>query len=168
MEEIWKDIEGYEGMFRVSSYGKIYSIPRPSTKGGIRKINIDKGYMYVNLRKDGKKGSNKFIHRLVAKHFIPNPENKTQVNHIDGNKLNNMVDNLEWNTPQENINHYISTSNKSYSSRFVGICLKGGKWYSRYTVNGKRVHLGYFKTEEEAYQAKLNFMRENNIINKYA
>lgn len=168
MEEIWKDIIGYEGRFTISNYGIIYSIPRPSTKGGIRIIHLDKGYKYVNLRKDGKSGRNKFIHRLVAIHFLHNYENKKQVNHIDGNKLNNKSDNLEWCTAQENINHYISNSSKNYSSKFNGVCLKDGKWCARYTFNGKRKHIGYFGTQEEAYQAKLDFMKTNNIINKYA
>ena len=165
MEEIWKDVLGYEGKYRVSNIGRVYSIPRPSTKGGFMTLLVDKGYLYCHLKSFGK-GKNIFIHRLVAKHYIDNPENKPQVNHIDGDKKNNIVSNLEWSTCQENISHFISQKNRK--SKHVGITLKDGKrWCARCTFNKKRVELGYFPTEEEAYQARVNFMIKNNILNKY-
>ncbi len=67
-----------------------------------------KGYLRVTLYKDGSR-KNFLIHRLIATHFIPNPENKPQVNHIDGNKINNNIDNLEWVTPSENTQHAYDT-----------------------------------------------------------
>ncbi|WNT43856.1 HNH homing endonuclease [Lactococcus phage PMBT68] len=97
MTEIWKDIIGYEGLYQVSNLGRV--------KGKRMKgLYTDKdGYYHVNLYKNGKM-TNTFVHRLVALNFIDNPENKAQVNHIDENKSNNAVSNLNWMTNKENIN----------------------------------------------------------------
>lgn len=108
MEEIWKDIEGYEGLYQVSNLGRVRSLPRRTTKGKILKTFIDyAGYEIVTLCNTNKKNpSCKFrVHRLVAQAFITNPNELPQVNHIDGNKLNNSAENLEWVTAKENINH---------------------------------------------------------------
>lgn len=105
MEEIWKDIEGYEGKYMISSCGNVKSI---NYHGGHReKIlmpNMNTGYPYVVLCKEGKI-KHMAIHRLVAKAFVPNPLMKPQVNHIDGNKRNNSFENLEWVTQLENNLH---------------------------------------------------------------
>ena len=112
--EVWKSVEGYEGLYEVSNTGKIKSIKRPRiTKGGgitivperILKPKTNKfGYCTVALSKNAK---HKFymVHRLVAFAFVPNPEGKPEINHKDGNKLNNSVQNLEWCTSQENKRH---------------------------------------------------------------
>ena len=108
MKEIWKDIEGYADLYRISNYGNVYSFGnsknvKPSKmKGWINKY----GYRMVDLYKD-KKCKHHFVSRLVAQHFIDNSENKKQVNHIDGDKLNNRVNNLEWVTGQENKEHAV-------------------------------------------------------------
>lgn len=110
MEEIWKDIKDYEGLYQISNLGnirKLRFINNIVNKEKIFKITpqiINSGYYKVVLYKDGKY-KNKCIHRLVAETFIPNEENKPQINHIDGNKLNNNVDNLEWCTRSENMKH---------------------------------------------------------------
>lgn len=90
--ETWRDVPGYEGLYRVSNLGAIYSVRYKR----FRKSSMDRyGYAVVGLNKDG--GQRQFlIHRLVASAFIPNPCNFPEVNHIDGNKQNNRVDNLEW------------------------------------------------------------------------
>ena len=105
MIEIWKDVESYEGLYRVSNYGVVIS--HKKNVPVVLKPWIHQGYAHVELFMKNKGKINK-VHRLVAKAFIPNPENKPQVNHIDGNKMNNELDNLEWSTPQENIDHAYS------------------------------------------------------------
>lgn len=101
MKEIWKPIEGYEGLYEVSNLGKVKGL----TKGIILKPEISlKGYERIILSKNCKK-KHFPVHRLVAKAFVPNPENKPQVNHKDENKLNNHATNLEWCTARENLNY---------------------------------------------------------------
>lgn len=107
--EIWKDIKGFEEYYQVSNYGNIKSLTRFD---GIRERQGQEikqslkynGYLQVGLRKNSER---KFysVHRLVAIHFIDNPENKPQVNHIDCNKQNNNINNLEWATSKENLHH---------------------------------------------------------------
>ena len=100
MKEIWRDIKGYEGLYQVSNWGKVRN-----GKGQIMFQEPNhKGYMRVRLVKSGNK-KNKRVSRLVAEAFIPNPDNLPQVNHKDGNKMNNSFTNLEWITMEENIEH---------------------------------------------------------------
>lgn len=100
--EIWKDVLGYEGRYKVSNTGKIYSKYYKRLLIG----NIDlNGYQYHTLTDDEKKCKSVKTHRIVAINFIPNSDDKATVNHIDENKLNNHVDNLEWSTVKEQINH---------------------------------------------------------------
>ena len=103
MEEIWKDVVGYEGLYQVSNMGNVKSL---NWRGlGVEK-NLylkkhNKGYLKVELASDGKRKSYT-VHMLVAIAFIPNPLCYSQINHIDENKANNCVSNLEWCTPSEN------------------------------------------------------------------
>lgn len=104
--EEWKDIKDYEGKFQVSSYGNIRNINYYGT-GIIKIVNQrpnENGYMVVSLSKN-KKTKLCYVHRLVAETFLPNPENKPEVNHIDEDKTNNRVENLEWKTHRGNCNH---------------------------------------------------------------
>lgn len=118
MKEEWKDIEGYEGLYQISNLGRVKSLERiVPLKNGRKRVQYElirkpkkayKGYLQVDLWKNHK-CSVKRINRLVAIAFIPNPENKPEVNHIDGNKENNRIDNLEWVTGKENMRHAIKT-----------------------------------------------------------
>ena len=101
MNEIWKDIEEYEGLYQVSNLGRV---KRVNTNRILSSDINSQGYLRVKLSKNSTK-SNKRIHRLVAQAFIPNPENKPQVNHIDEDKINKLVSNLNWMTAKENNNH---------------------------------------------------------------
>ena len=111
MRIIWKDIAGYEGLYQISNIGTVYSVRYKR----FRKPKTDKcGYEVVGLCKDGK--TRWFsIHRLVASALIPNPCGFPEVNHIDGNKQNNWVDNLEWCDHSANILHAYKTGLMTYS-----------------------------------------------------
>lgn len=100
--EVWKDVKDYEGSYLVSDKGRVKSL----ITGRILKPQCcGSGYLKVMLRVSYKVYKNAMIHRLVAEAFIPNPEQKKTVNHIDGNKCNNEVSNLEWATYSENLKH---------------------------------------------------------------
>lgn len=103
--EKWIDIKGFEGLYMVSDLGNIKSYKRE--ENFLTPRVLTKGYLGVILYKDRKPTAFK-VHRLVAINFIPNPENKAQVNHKDGNKHNNKISNLEWATNSENMRHSIS------------------------------------------------------------
>lgn len=124
-EEIWKDIEGYEGLYQVSNLGRVKRMRFINKNTNIEKERIKSqkirkdGYLEVALYKNGK-GKYIQVHRLVAKSFIPNPKKLPQVNHIDGNKENNCVDNLEWVTNKENVTHAIKTGLQNNSGEHNG------------------------------------------------
>ena len=109
MQEVWKDIEGYEGKYQISNLGNVKSLQYRGHEGVIRnlvpKVN-NYGRLWVELMKDGKKRQF-LIHRLVGMAFIPNPDNLPQINHMDENPKNNRVDNLEWCTGEYNVHYYI-------------------------------------------------------------
>lgn len=113
--EIWKNIIGYEGLYQISSKGRVKRLAGKclARAGKFRSVSerilnpfpnkTRYNYLYVNLNSNGIKQFR--VHRLVAIHFIPNPDNLKEVNHIDGDKNNNTVENLEWCTNLENIRH---------------------------------------------------------------
>lgn len=106
MKDIWREIKGYDGKYKINKNGIIKS------KNKILKPSKDnKGYLYVILYKNGY-GKHKSIHRLVAETFIPNSNKLKEVNHIDGNSINNNISNLEWITHSNNIRHAVNVLNK--------------------------------------------------------
>lgn len=112
-----------------------------------------KKYLCVELN-----NKNTRIHRLVAENFIPNPHNYTQVNHIDGNKENNHVDNLEWCSNRMNSIHY-------HQSKSPGVSITKSKtYYTKIYLNKKVVYLGTFKTLEEANNAYANALAQHTLV----
>lgn len=131
-EEIWKDIPGYEGYYQASNLGNIRSVDRvvingsgknshtSHIKGKMLKQYISRknGYAYVALSVNGV-SKTKRVHVLIAKTWIDNPCNKPQVNHIDGNKANNNINNLEWVTQSENMLHAYNTGLEKKNGKAV-------------------------------------------------
>lgn len=121
-DEIWKDIEGYEGLYQVSNFGRIKSLERYKKNNGgsitliseiiLKQSKNNRGYCRIHLCKDAHKKAFS-VHRLVADAFVHNPNNLTDVNHKDENKENNCADNLEWCDCNYNINY--GTHNKRIS-----------------------------------------------------
>ncbi len=146
INEIWHNIEGYEGLYQVSNYGRVKSLSRPyknqygefgNKKEFIKAQKLcsfdsstkeKSGYLVVNLAKDDR-GKWVRVHRLVAQAFLENPLNLLEVNHKDGNKLNNNVDNLEWVTHAQNCIHAWQNGlrNENEQARRLKIKLKNQK-----------------------------------------
>lgn len=173
--EIWKDVIGYEGLYLISNIGNVRSLDliyqRGNTnnyhkKGKILTKNFDGNYYSVCLYKE-KKGKTIRIHQLVAIHFVDNTNNEKNVNHKDGDKLNNHFSNLEWCNHRENINHSFKIKNEN---KICGVFLdkKSKKFRSQITIKGKQLHLGTFESDVEAKEARIKYEKENSIINKYS
>ena len=125
MEEIWKDISGYEGLYQVSNMGRVRSKKRIFENKGTGKYKRNtrillcskhnKGYLTVTLFKNGRY-KRFLIHRLVAKAFLPHDIFRNQVNHIDGNKTNNNISNIEWGSSSENQTHRRDILKKKFAT----------------------------------------------------
>lgn len=153
MIEKWKDIAGYEGIYEVSNLGRIKTVARVDRAGKpvperIRSNVEVHGYLYCELWKDNH--SKRFaVHRLVASAFIPNPEGKPEVNHIDGNKKNNVISNLEWCTYSENAYHAF----KNNLARAYDRSGENNPMYGKHHTDSakakiSKVHTGRKHTEE--------------------
>lgn len=129
-EKMWKDVNGYEGVYEVSNQGDVRSVDRVIKCSNGKILNVkgknmtqreSRGYKRVGLSK-GHKEKVYSVHRLVAKAFILNEFNKKTVNHIDGNRSNNMCSNLEWSTLSENIKHSFESLGKKTHNRKLKHC----------------------------------------------
>lgn len=135
MSEIWKDIQGYEGLYQVSNLGRVKSLDRRDRCGRFKEGKIKSicdngnGYCVVNLKVDGEQKS-RTVHRLVATAFIPNPKNLPEINHIDGNKKNNTMSNLEWCDRSENVIHAVKNQlHTNFGQRKV-VCVELNKEFN--------------------------------------
>ena len=157
MQEIWKDVKGYEKSYQISNLGNVKSL--------YRKINNANGFRYVKeiILKQGlntfgyplvglSKGNNNTsisVHLLVWDHFGNGKRNgkKIQVDHIDNNKLNNNINNLQLLTLRQNVSKSKKLCNKT--SKYIGVCwnIQAKKWLSRIRIKNNLIHIGYFKNE---------------------
>lgn len=120
--ENWKDIKGYEGLYKVSSYGRIMTVRKNAILCPAKTISNG---LTVSLSKNGKSETRQ-VSRLVAAAFIPNPDNKPCVDHIDGVRFHNFVENLRWCTQTENMNYELAIRNKTkYNSPIEGVGYDG-------------------------------------------
>lgn len=131
--EYWKDIKGFRELYQVSNLGRVR---RKDTHKILRLLTVTKGYKSVRLYYTKHDATTKKVHRLVAEYFIQNPLNLPQVNHIDGNKSNNKVSNLEWCTNEYNMNHALVTSLiKVGEERFSSKCTEKSLLYVQSLIN---------------------------------
>lgn len=160
LPETGKPIPEYEELYEVSSYGRVSNYRKI-----MKTYQINSGYHALKLIKNGIRKS-VLIHRLVAECFIPNPENKPEVNHIDGDKGNNRIDNLEWVTSSENKSHAYKTGLRIYNEPYKGVKKSDTaskfhnvswdnqrqKWIGSISYNNKRYKQKRFDNEIDAAQ----------------
>lgn len=175
MEEVWKDVVDFEGFYKVSNLGNVKRMNRAIHKNNNVIQNFPEKIISTHKHRNGyysvhlTKGLDKFrisLHRLVAIAFLKKVPNKFEVNHIDCDKSNNKLTNLEWVNRRENQSYAFKFKQKT--SKYIGVCFFKTKWISTICVNGKTINIGNFKTEEEAYLARKKFEEQNNIQNKYS
>lgn len=154
--EIWKKIKDFNGFYEVSNFGNIRN-----KEGNLEIKELKSGYCMVYIKHEKKCFP---VHRLVAKEFIADFDNKKMVNHIDFNKKNNHLSNLEMVSNRENQCHSVKAKNK-----LIGISyhIRLKKWTAQIMINGKLKYIGRYNNQQEAYQARVNFEKDNGIINKY-
>ena len=166
IQEIWKDVVGYEGVYQVSDLGRVRSLDRVdsagrSLKGRILKLSTNKkGYLVVRLYLEGK-GNTRYVHQLVARAFLNHEPcgNKLVVDHIDNDKSNNSLENLQIITQRENL-----SKDKAGKSKYTGVYLdsKRNKYVARCRHNKKQKYLGGFNTELEASEAYNKYLKTTN------
>jgi hypothetical protein len=179
MEEIWKEVIGYEGIYEVSNMGRVRSVDRYVNSGGsgdkdrlsLKKGKIlncsptKRGYTRVNLSRESKI-KQEYIHRLVAVAFLEAIKGKENVNHINGIKEDNRACNLEFVNQRENVLH-AKIYNVNKNCPFVSYLKKYNRYESSIIINGKPKKLGRFKTEEEAFNSYVKALEDNGLENKY-
>lgn len=153
MQEVWKDIKGCEGFYQVSNLGRIKN-KNKILKGWITKY----GYKRVSL-----KNKRYLVHRLVAEAFLDHPKNLTQVNHKDGNKLNNCVSNLEWCTPSENMQHAFKIGLMENATKLKTIRKYRAKKIEQYDIKGNyiKTYKGSIEVEKDLKEQNINISSRN-------
>lgn len=170
--EEWRDVVGYEGLYEVSNFGRVYSLPKTwqckgekvirGNEGMIRKQVMTKGYLRVSLV--DRKGCS--VHRAVAMAFIPNPHNKPHIDHIDGNKSNNIASNLRWCTRRENLNFDNWERPSSTGVKGV-IATKFNSYYYCVWYKNKKIESKKYKTIEEtkiAYDKLMEELHQKDLL----
>lgn len=162
--EDFKDIEDYEGIYQVSTSGRVRRWRKKKKEWYyLKPLKHSGGYQRLKLRNSGN-DKDVYIHRLVAEAFIIGVGN--EVNHLDGDKTNNYAYNLEWCNRHENTSH--ASKRRITSSKYVGVDkTTWGKWRARIMVDGVRQELGFFDCETSAALAYSNAVKEYGIVNKY-
>lgn len=159
-EEIWKDVVGYEGLYQVSSLGRVKSLAREihRRKTGTTRVKESilngrsdaRGYRSVDLHKTGESKQGWRVNRLVAMTFIPNPDNKPFVDHINGIPSDNRVENLRWCTPKENMNFELAIKHSSEAK-----------------VGEKNPSFGKIGKESHSHKPVLQYDMQGNFIKKF-
>jgi len=158
--EIFKDIKGYKGSYKISNYGRVLSLKKSKTTY-LKHTTNSRGYDIVCLHLNGRQKT-KVVHKLVAIHFLNHTPNghTLVVDHIDNNRRNNRADNLQLITARENN----SKDQKNRSSKYTGVTWhKGtGKWAAQIKINYRNNHLGLFDKEEDAAKAYKEALKKIN------
>lgn len=170
-KEIWRFIPGYEGIYMVSNLGRIKRLNYRNT-GKERILKLYKnvyGYLYISFKKDNKVKTYA-VHGLVFDMFGLEKRNGVtlQIDHIDGNKENNCIENLQLLSAREN-NSKMQLTKKYKTSRFIGVCWDktANKWQSNIYINNKLYYLGKFDSEEQASEAyQYALIHQEEIINR--
>jgi len=154
-----KAIKGYENLYVITNDLKVISLPRKGTLGGEIKpiLNTENGYYRISLTKDNKR-KKVMLHRIIAEHFISNPHKYPNVDHINGIKTDNRIENLRWCTQNQNtlFNNQRMRSNKTTDVKGVSYNKITNKYSSEVKFDGYRKWLGTFDTKENAYNAYIN------------
>lgn len=178
MEEIWKDIKGYEGLYQISNLGNVKALEKQCWNGGawwtmkeklLKPTKTNYGYFMISLYKGGKRCRKKFlVHRLVADEFIPNIDSKPYINHLNHIRTDNRLENLEWITQRENCSHAkLASGNKTGYNNVIREPRNDTYRFS-IRVEKKRIYKGPFPSPQLAHEAYLQFLKDNNITIKYA
>lgn len=147
--EIFKPIPGYEGLYQVSSFGYV-----SNHRKILKTYQINSGYECLKLQKNGNVKS-VLLHRVVAEAFVPNPDNKLEVNHIDGNKANCSASNLEWTTRSENLIHARDAGLKPYNDPTKGLKIgKGSKYHNVTWDKSREKWIGSVRHEKKTWHQK--------------
>lgn len=148
MEEIWKDVKNYEGYYQVSNLGRVKSLAKPKQPGRgnrarpemIMQSTMSKtGYVFIQLKRGGSVRIKFPVHRLVSQAFIPNPENKPEVHHINHIRDDNRVENLEWATTSEQVDNHRrmksrNTQRRNQNNGEIPVIIDGVKYQSHHVA----------------------------------